>query len=413
MVHFMPKIYLMNIEEAQNGNALYNISNNLQKYIWLMSDSDIFVAPLFFDTDFLEYIAKIKCLDAKLQIITPEELVEPYSLIGSIYNNKKTMAELKHLSNKNHWEIEPYIQTEKVVEFANDVNIPSKATDSNLIRHGLTEQCNSKLYFKTVCEKLGLKTPSWNVVDCIEDARQYLKNSNSFKKMILKKAKSLGGAGNLSGYPNELLSQLEKWYTISEPLLIEEYCDFSYILGSLSSVKQQEIKFFGIDEQIVSKDSWKGLKFPAEINVDLQSEIRVASEKVADLFRELGGIGYLNLDFGVVSDKHHNAVLYALESNFRQNAFNVFFENFAKPNRKLYYYGNFKTNMGSFNELKDLLDSERVDDRPLLAKNFLEDYGAIIINYAFNQNIFGALIFGEDDSYIQNAYQVLQRTYKE
>lgn len=412
----MPKIWILNTQEVKSDHALSNKLNssissisaiNEMKYIWNIAESDICIVPFNVEPALLSYINKVKKLNNSVKIITVETNSKSRFLVDSIIQNQDLLASFKKLGQSNDWQLEPYMQTKRIVELANLTGISFQQTDQNLILNGLTEDLNCKAYFKSLCEKINLNTPPGLVFNNIDKLFSYLQNlkAKGYPHILLKKARASGGFGNLTGNKKNILKTIPNWLGANEKIIVEDYISFEKFVGTLMVIYDKEIKFISANQQIFQGHIWKGLQYPLT-NEPLLPLIKKQSLALARLAQQKGARGWFNIDFGI---QHHTRELFGLEINFRYCASSVLINAFAQPDRYLLYYNDFKTNHKSCTNILNDLAKLTIAGKSILANDITDQEGVVLIAVSPDSSSYGALIFSPKKSYITKVRCILKK----
>lgn len=391
----MPKLWVLNVEETQGDNSIKRVGQDIPKYLWCLSEDDVAVVPVDVDQNFLEYISTIKGFKNPCRVFVSSPEKDGDSLARTILDDFILVNKLQELTANGSWFIESYIYTEDIVTLSRKLNVSCEYdVDPELVK-----RINFKSCFKLYCQKCEVQTPEYVVaVDLAEIKTGINKVCKSDKDLaILKWDQSAGGYGHILGTRIQLLADVKKKENeIGNVMVIERFEDFSFVLGSLIKISATGLEFVGIDKQVVEGNSWQGLEYPFD-SPDICEKVKKDSMLLAQMFQEIGVIGFLNLDFGV---KIFGAMfdVFCLEANLRHNGMSLMIDAFGVQNRYLYYYSGYKNNKQNFAEIFHTISSIKNDNGSVLAKNINAIEGVVVVNVTDTK--VGLLLFGPSIEYI-------------
>jgi hypothetical protein len=310
---------------------------------------------------------------------------------------------------------EPYLETAEILKLSRLTGIPAGRTPATLVLTGLIKQLNHKGYFEEIALMAGAEIPDGIYADSdekITEAILEMKN-RGYGMLMLKKAEYAGGAGNLSGSPDDLLQALPAWYN-GGGLKIEEFLNLETTIGSLALLRDDDFVYMGDDEQIFDKGLWSGFHYPCK-DRHISSQIKDLTMKFAEIIHKMGARGYLNMDWGIVNRDGKKQII-AIEINFRHNGLSCMVELASglpggiTEKTNLLYYGKFSlpAEMTEFKDLTDILREIRYDGNSLLIEKPDKNKG-VIISTPILEGKAGLLIVGDSPEYTQNVKKLLNR----
>lgn len=324
----MPKLWFANIEEVFSettgegcGALMTKVGVWTPRFLFHAAPGDAVIVSNPVDPRFIAYAAAVSGFKSTLPVLCPNVEPRPFLLADAVLADSTLLEEARNLCRDGNWVLEPYLQSDNAVRVAAALGIPGNPTHNILIEEGLSNQLNDKLECKRIAGHLGIETIPGISASDLTGLRRAVKNASQFHdgELMLRKAQSAGGVGNLCGMPADLLSQLDGWYS-SETVLVEPKLDFEETLGSLVDIDRDGPDFIGIDSQILENGGWVGFRYPFT-DSDIAEQIHEGSLAFGRAAHQLGARGYLNLDWGIVrgDDGAYRAIL--IECNFRHNGF--------------------------------------------------------------------------------------------
>ncbi|MCE1245232.1 MAG: hypothetical protein LWY06_01165 [Firmicutes bacterium] len=418
----MPKIWLMNLDElVPRDDLLYEsfyvpvmVKKNLIRYLICMEPGDYFISAGHLCHDFAGYIANLKGLNPDLSwLITLDKISTPYSLASSIIMNPDVMEMLREMGRKGTATFEPYLETTEILKLSKLTGIPSGRTPATLVRTGLIRQLNHKGRFEEIAVSAGAKTAEGFYSET-QDGILYAiseMDSKGFKKLMLRKAEYAGGAGNLSGTPDELIKALPEWYN-GGGVKIEEFLDLKCTIGSLALIGDDGYMYLGDDEQIFVHGLWSGFSYPCSCR-ETSIKIRNLTLSFAEIIYKMGARGYLNMDWGIVNRNGENEII-AIEINFRHNGLSCMVDLAAglpgglNEHTNLLYYGKYSLpeGMEDFSMLEAVIRKIQFEGRSLLIEKPDTNRGVIISTPILDGKA-GLLIVGDSAKYTESVRELL------
>ncbi|HOY67145.1 MAG TPA: hypothetical protein PLP29_09660 [Candidatus Ozemobacteraceae bacterium] len=324
----MPKLWFANIEEVfldadtdEQGSLATKVSVWTPRFLFHAAPGDAVIVGNAVDQRFIAYASAVSGFTSTLPVLFPTAEPRPFLLAEAVLADRRLLDAARELCRDGGWVLEPYLQTENALRVAAEIGIPGNPTHNILIEEGLSQQLNDKLECKRIAGHLGIETIPGISANDLVGLRRAVKDASQFHdgELMLRKAQSAGGVGNLCGAPDELLPRLENWYS-NGTVLIEPKLELLETLGSLVDVERHGPEFIGIDSQILENGGWVGFTYPFT-DQDIADQIHRESLAFGRAAHQLGGRGYLNLDWGIVrnDDGSRRAVL--IECNFRHNGF--------------------------------------------------------------------------------------------
>jgi hypothetical protein len=312
------------------------------KYIQIAKPNDLcIVSPsICRDEPFIKYTAEIKKITHKNWILHPQTHPRGINLIQAVMQDKALVSKIKELCQKSYIII-PLIYTKDFVAL-------SKLCGNKLLNNvSAIKNANNKLTFKRLCKKFDITTIA-PVLEKKDNRLKFFSDINLDELYLLRRPLSAGGYGNVKGKILDLMPFMKRYYKEGiSSLFIERFKDIFKTLGSLCILKNDEIIFVGIDEQIIHKEAWEGCRFPVtKFDEKILSEVKEKSLLLANYYHKKGIRGQINLDWAI-RKKEGKLHLRALECNSRYNGFGLCLRLsstvFNISREKLYFYLN--TNM--------------------------------------------------------------------
>jgi hypothetical protein len=327
MVRFMPRLWLANVDEVwsprtseRDAHVFDKVSAMTARFLFCLQSGDALLLPSEVPADFLRFVSGVQGFRAgETQVFHPAIRSKPYYLVNSTLADASLMQQLKNLVTGGDWTVEPYIESARVLALADALGIPAARSGRERIMDGLSEFINSKLCFKNHLRKMqipvveGLKARS---AEALKEAIMQL-SASGFNHLMLRKALGGGGMSNLSGTPHELVLQIPAFYQ-GGAVLVEPFLDLSATLGSLVEINENGLVYRGVDAQLIENGGWVGFSYPCPADC-LTKQIEEWTLQIADSFRQMGALGYVNVDWGVLAGEDGVSSLVALECNFRHN----------------------------------------------------------------------------------------------
>lgn len=327
----MNRLWLANVEDAfsprtieDDAVLLPRIVAMAPRFLLHAAPGDAVVVPAEVPGDWIDTVSRIIGCQRRLPVFSapvPERIVEgrPYSLIEAIRHDRDLLGRLEGLITQGSWRLEPYYQSPRVIDLAQALGIPGNATPDPVVREGWVDAINDKLYFKDLARANGVPVipgVEGDTLQTIDHAIDELERQQP-GPIMLRKAMSGGGLGNLSGPPSELKFLLPDWYRAGE-VVVEPYLGLSDTLGSLVEIGDDALVFRGIDVQVIEECCWAGFRFPCD-DPTLTEPVRAMSLRLGAAVQDLGLRGVLNIDWAVTRAADGTPTIMVLEGNFRHN----------------------------------------------------------------------------------------------
>ncbi|MGM9992761.1 MAG: hypothetical protein ACI376_07975 [Candidatus Bruticola sp.] len=400
----MPKLFLPNAESvmppSEGGFANFFKRKTLKvfpRFICSLKPGDILVTPTDIDYAFQKYLCSLLELGRPEETIIKVQMAPSCLLTDSLKADLQAWATIKERCPKDNWEIEPYIQTESILELGRELGLPVRGTDKQNIALGLIENLNSKDFCKALAIGAGCQVPLGMCADSYESLdRAICKVANETfnhpadtePKLMLRKVQSAGGAGNLAGPPQYLRSRIKHWYGGGR-VLVEPYINFETVCGSLNFIDNEGSHFIGLDSQVFDQDGgWCGFDSPAILaETSEDSTLKRLHSNIDSLGRAIsatGARGYLNMDWGLTRNSSGELTPMFLECNFRHNGLGYVLE-VAKQLcgdewKKLYISSREKisTSLNNTDQLLSKLSSLTCEGTPLLLRKKGDRCGLLV-----------------------------------
>jgi hypothetical protein len=322
----MRKVWIPNSEEVlPETDANYSrilLSKNLgmfPRFVLCPEKGDLIVVPKPVESSFLLYAAALLGLGKPDSwLITLKGYTHPYSLVDSILEDPFAIELLRCMGRDGGWIIEPFMQTPRIMRLSKETGIPTDKTHPELVWNGIISDLNDKGVFKDLARKLGIQTPEGYVTDSMPALEKAIDlAAEKYGKVMLRKAVSAGGFGNMHGSGPELRAAIGDWYSGGR-ILVEPFLNITSVAGSIAHLGDNSHKFGGVDAQTFENMKWTGFDYPYPDRA-VAERIYELTGKVADTVRRSGARGALNLDWALVDGAGPEPV--ALECNFRNNGF--------------------------------------------------------------------------------------------
>lgn len=304
----MPRLFLANAEEVlppeDPGYEDFVARRTMRmfpRFLLGLEPGDLLVAPTAIPADFTRYASGLLGLPGDPTLRVRHRSL-PYSLAGSL------RGEPGFPPPGDGWRLEPFLQTEAIARLAADLGLPPPPTPPEL-----TRQLNDKAAFKRFAAALGVPVVPGGEARDAESLAEAVRARDG-ARLMLRKAESAGGAGNLAGTGADLLHRFPGWYG-GGPVLVEPFLDFDSVAGSLARLEDGGIRFLGLDRQVIRDGAWSGFDYPHP-ETPATRRVREGAATLAEAIRARGGRGWLNLDWGL-----RGGEALVLECNFRHNGF--------------------------------------------------------------------------------------------
>ncbi|MBQ7568877.1 hypothetical protein IJT17_08740 [bacterium] len=424
MANSTHKLLIANVEEAlPRKDMLFSYyydeksAGMFARFLAELHPGDMLVVPWPLDKDFCAYMNSLIGLGNGTEYVVDTGITESRLLADAVLANEKTVSLLREKCQSQDWHIEAFIETPAILKLAEALGIPTQGTDPKLINDGLIEDLNDKLYFKRMAEAAGIPTVLGHAAHDDIELNAELRNwGKRFHRVMLRKTKYAGGAGNLSGPARILQAKIRDWYN-SGTVMIEPFLNITEVSGSLVRISDDVLEFIGRDRQIFEHGGWCGFTAPfrtpgaEKLYEDFNVEaIREGALKLAEIAQKRGARGLMNLDWAFVSGQHDTPVV--LECNFRRNGFGYVVE-FAKSyfgagwnKHTLYCRESIPCGFPNFERL--CLRLQEVTWRG--EKVFIDRPGAergLIITNPPREGKISVAIFGPDQHYISEVWRTV------
>ncbi len=420
----MPRLWVANAEEALPiDDVLYDYYRSHKtgalyaRFLTCQRPGDVLVLPVSVDGEFIDYIGTVLSLEGLASRLLIPEHTEARLLGEAIMNSPQLMKTISQLCAGSDWYLEPFYQSLTMVVLSEALGLPMHGTAPELIRSGLIERLNSKHEFKLLTANTGILTVPGYVARSLPELRNAISLWQRFDMPImLRKSKYAGGAGNMSGRAEELLSRVFDWYNCGV-VLCEPFMDIAEVCGSLVRLSDAGIELLGLDRQMFEDGGWCGFTFPFsdEMEKDLSfyrlDEVGAGALRLAQIAYDLGARGYMNVDWGFLNGQVHYPL--ALECNFRNNGFSYVVEMaqhyFGARWRDLaiYCHEGVPTRYQSFAELKSSLHGLRCRGKAAFIETPGFSEGVVITNPP-SHGVISLAIFGPDHKYLDEAWEAVE-----
>ncbi|MGM9998967.1 MAG: hypothetical protein ACI38Q_06200 [Candidatus Bruticola sp.] len=424
----MPRLFLPNAEnvmpQSESGFTDFFRHKTLKvfpRFICSLNPGDILVTPTDIDYDFQKYLCSLLGLGTPEKTIIKIKMAPSCLLTDSLKADSQALAVIKERCQIGHWEIEPYIQTESILELGHELGLPVRGTNKQNIALGLIDNLNSKDFCKALATGAGCRVPPGLCADSAESlawainkvaAELFPDSTNSEPELMLRKVKSAGGAGNLSGTPQYLQAQIKHWYGGGR-VLVEPFLNFETVCGSLSLIDNEGSHFVGLDSQVFEPTGgWCGFDYPAVLpessGDDIRSRLLSDIDRLSKAISAAGARGYLNMDWGLVRSQSGELMPVFLECNFRHNGLGYVLEaakRICGDNWQSLYISSreaLNTSIDSTNRLLDRLDSLNCEGEPLLLHKQGKGCGLIVTSPPARGHV-AIAVLGPNEQYVESA----------
>lgn len=424
MVNSTHKLLIANVEEAlPQDDLLFSYyygeksAGMFARFLAELHPGDMLLVPWRLDSDFCAYMDRLIGLGSETAYVVDAGLTDSRLLVDAALANDHAMDVLRRYCSPEAWHIEAFMETPTVLRLAEALGLPLQGTDPSLIKSGLIDSLNDKLYFKHLAENAGIPVVPGHAAHNAIELNAELRNwGKRFHRIMLRKTKYAGGAGNLSGPARMLQAKIKDWYN-SGTVMVEPFLNITEVSGSLVSISDSGTELLGCDRQIFENGGWCGFTAPfrtpgaealyKEFNIEAVYE---GALKLAEIARERGARGLMNLDWAFVSGQHDKPVV--LECNFRRNGFGYVVE-FAKSyfgkrwdRQTLYCRESIPCGFPSFERLSMRLSEVKWRGE----KVFIDAPGAergLIITNPPRAGKTSLAIFGPDQHYISEVWRTV------
>lgn len=414
----MPRLWVANAEEALPEDDLlyakYFATKTMRifpRFLLCLRPGDCLVTPAPVPADFAAYVSRLLRLGPPEKIsLTLKRLSKPYSMTDSILEDPGALRDIRARTSGGGWTMEPFIETPRVMRLARELGIPTDLTHPELVWNGVISDLNDKAAFKGLAGSLDIPA----VPGCEADSMPALEKAvklmgGAYPRLMLRKVKYAGGAGNRAGTAAELLRCIRDWYNGGK-ILIEPFLDIEAVAGSLAYLGPDGPKFIGIDRQVIKDGGWSGFDFPYPAGQGAR-RIKRHTERLARKVYASGARGYLNLDWAFKAGSPESPL--ALECNFRSNGFAYITEFAAK------YFGggwekmhiscreSVKTSAADAAGLLRRLAGLKCGGGKLLIDGPGRAEGAVVTAPPFAGS-FSAAVFSSDKDYTEKALRLIE-----
>ena len=424
MVRSTHKLLVANVEEAlPREDLLFSYyydeksAGMFARFLAELHPGDMLVVPWPLDADFCAYMDGLIGLGSGADYVVDTGITDSRFLVDAALASGRAMEILREKCQSPDWRIEAFIETPSILKLAEALNLPLRGTDPKLIKKGLIEDLNDKLHFKNMAEKAGIPVvpghAAHNEIELNAELRNWGKRCH---RVMLRKTKYAGGAGNLSGPARILQAQIRDWYNRGT-VMVEPFLNITEVSGSLVRISDEGSEFLGCDRQIFEHGGWCGFTAPfrtpgaeelyEEFNIEA---VREGALKLAEIAGRKGARGLMNLDWAFVAGQHDRPVV--LECNFRRNGFGYVVE-FAKSYfggswdlQTLYCRESIPCGFPNFERLCLRLGEIRLRGE----KVFIDQPGAergLIITNPPREGKISVAIFGPNQQYISEVWRTV------
>ncbi|MFZ2960159.1 MAG: hypothetical protein WA705_25030 [Candidatus Ozemobacteraceae bacterium] len=369
---FMPRFWLANVEEVfhprhpdDDLGLLTKIDSTGPRFLFYGKPGDVLILSCPVEEAFLTYVSQLIGAgnQDRLRVVFPSRRPTPWFLADAVREDVALMAELRRIivdAKSERFVLEAYYQSPAALALAEELGIPLCGTPAKLVRNGLVDRLNDKVFFKEIAGEEQVDViPGFKASDreSLNGALHEVAEIFGEGELMVRKALSGGGLGNLSGHLEDLEWLMPDFYGGGD-ILIEPCLDFIETLGSLVEITETGNFFRGIDVQDFENGCWCGFSFPYYRSNEVDEKnftqvgntrpctpkdpsdqekiakvveevaereevakvVEEASMRLANAVRGMGARGRLNVDWGVVRDAEQGCLKpIAIESNFRHN----------------------------------------------------------------------------------------------
>ncbi len=434
----MPKLFLPNAENvipsSEGGFTDFFQHKTLKvfpRFLCSLNPGDVLVTPTQIEPSFQRYICSLLNLGSPEQTVINVKMAESCLLTDAIRADNIARQAIKERCQGEGWFVEPYIQTEPIMELSRQLELPVKGTDPKYLALGLIDNLNSKDFCKALAIGAGCQVPPGmcadsltaleNTIDTVS-AQLSEQNGQNQPRLMLRKIQSAGGAGNLAGTAAELKAAISDWYGGSR-VLVEHFINFETVCGSLNLIDDQGCHFVGLDSQVFdNRGGWCGFDYPA--NVVGPEADEALSKLLADIDRLgrsvylAGARGYLNMDWGLTRNAQGRLEPVFLECNFRHNGFGYVIDvarHFFGAHWSSLHISSresLPTTAANTDELLTKLSSLTYEGEPLLLHKTKGRRGLVITSPPTHGTVALAAL-GESEEYVESALALAARALKE
>ncbi|MBF0206694.1 MAG: hypothetical protein HQK53_07370 [Oligoflexia bacterium] len=353
----MPKILIFNTEEVGPSFCNHTAARAANRYLWLLEEGDIAITPTPPNEAHWNYVQSI--IPGMTYPLSPSSPVSAGGLIHRIVADQALIEHLRKIITKKQkldiqFQLCTYFPSPEILQLSKILDIPLHPLmpSTEFLQAGLSLKFNSKSYITQLAPKLNIPVVPGVVVNNKQQLTAAINNYGNNSAVMIKKTLSAGGYGNHAGTPSQLQPLIEEMPSQIEEMIVGPLLPFTKTIGSLAEIGSEQIKFLGMDLQIIKQYGWCGLQYPYPFPLDIQKKIKNWTMILAEHLQSLGGRGYLNLDFGVIEnaekDTGETASILLLESNFRYNGFSLMLRilelihGHTLPHAHLYYSANWR-----------------------------------------------------------------------
>ena len=423
----MPRLFVPNVEEALSESDLFypqifaaTSAKMYPRFLAQLHPGDVYVTPSPIEPGYGDYMSRILKLGNPKDYIICLNRLSSQPLADIILQDQNIVQRLSQKCQGEGWSFDSFYQSVRSQRLADSLHLPTHSTAPELIKKGLIEAYNDKLYFKRLAKAAGIPTVPGSYAHRSADIGAKIKRiGKRCRRLMLRKVKYAGGSGNVAGSPSELIKRLGTWHNAGT-VLVEPFLNINHVAGSLVKIEENHLEFCAIDRQIIIDGHWRGFVYPfyapgapagcERCNV---KAIEESAMKLASLAHQAGVRGLMNLDWAFTA-KHPEQPI-ALECNFRHNGLS-YIVSLANS-----YFGSdwrnlsiacreaIPCNFASFTELHAHLSALSWRGEKLLIDNPGAERGLIVTNFQ-PQSEFSLAIFGPDQSYLNQVWELLNQS---
>ena len=318
------------MKKINNPKEQVILNSQSELLIFLCEESDYLVLFKIPDSEFIKDMIKFGIKKPKFIQITEGE-----KTISELFSYE--MDNIDELKNEK---VNGIIYTPYILSFQDENN----AKKLKIPIYGKNYEIVKKINNKTFIREISLKYNFPTIKGFICRSKEELLTSANLlikrgcKKFCIKEPFNSAGKGvffirdekQLNLFSNRIQFEGEDFSVVLEEW-IDNKKDINY---QIEILKNGNINFIGITEQIINITSYKGTVYPANISLEQENQYKVYAKLIGDILYKMGFIGIVGVDSMITSD---NTIIPMIEINARinQSTFYLKLGNyFHKKNKK-------------------------------------------------------------------------------
>lgn len=328
----MPKIIIGNVDnehmlgDSECVDTAFRQTTSIvaNRMVWLVEEDDIIILPAPMSKEFLDYVCKLKNIDARTVTVlnSSENELDPILLNFATLSNPGFLEKIKQSMKKRvDWSLVPYYFDRTISWLARALDTQDEIEVSNFLRQGGAELLNSKTEFRRLaaaagvpiargqsCSSKGQLTEA--VIDLLEDTGIVILkqdfNAGGDGNIVITKRLDLdraAGSANIIHVKNR--SEAEKRIAALWPRLCA-----GRNINVVAEVFHQSKDIYFSDYEITAKGVtaylthgemrmaplWVGFKIPGPLSVGRLCHLMTGSTALARLVAGFGYRGMINFD---------------------------------------------------------------------------------------------------------------------